>query len=98
MFYQMITNARNRWFASSECTAQGIIAYIEKANQMRDAQIDAIKTYLYLKIACGCAPLAKLFCQGAFNTLVWNKEELSAKTRTFYLAIRPRLHCSSTPV
>ena len=30
MFYQMITNARNRWFASSECTAQGIIAYIEK--------------------------------------------------------------------
>ena len=53
MFYQMITNARNRWFASSECTAQGIIAYIEKANQMRDAQIDAIKTYLYLKIASG---------------------------------------------
>ena len=53
MFYQMIANARNRWFASSECTAQGIIAYIEKTNQMRDAQVDAIKTYLYLKIACG---------------------------------------------
>lgn len=85
MFYQMITNARNRWFASSECTAQGIIAYIEKANQMRDAQIDAIKTYLYLKIACGCAPLAKLFCQGAFNTLDLEQEELSAKTRTFLL-------------
>jgi len=86
MFYQMITNARNRWFASSECTAQGIIAYIEKANQMRDAQIDAIKTYLYLKIACGCAPLAKLFCQGAFNTLDLEQEELSAKTRTFLLS------------
>ena len=86
MFYQMITNARNRWFASSECTAQGIIAYIEKANQMRDAQIDAIKTYLYLKIACGCAPLAKLFCQGAFNTLDLEQEELSAKTRAFLLS------------
>lgn len=86
MFYQMITNARNRWFASSECTAQGIIAYIEKANQMRDAQIDAIKTYLYLKIACDCAPLAKLFCQGAFNTLDLEQEELSAKTRTFLLS------------
>ena len=49
MFYQMITNARNRWFASSECTAQGIIAYIEKTNQMRDAQVDAIKTYLFLE-------------------------------------------------
>lgn len=85
MFYQMITNARNRWFASSECTAQGIIAYIEKINQMRDAQVDAIKTYLYLKIACGCAPLAKLFCQGAFNTLDLEQEELSAKTRAFLL-------------
>ena len=86
MFYQMLTNARNRWFASSECTAQGIIAYIEKANQMRDAQIDAIKTYLYLKIACGCAPLAKLFCQGAFDTLDLELEELSAKTRAFLLS------------
>lgn len=85
MFYQMITNARNRWFASSECTAQGIIAYIEKNNQMRDAQVDAIKTYLYLKIACGCAPLAKLFCQGTFNTLDLEQKELSAKTRAFLL-------------
>lgn len=85
MFYQMITNARNRWFASSECTTQGIIAYIEKTNQMRDAQVDAIKTYLYLKIACDCAPLAKLFCQGAFNTLDLEQEELSAKTRAFLL-------------
>lgn len=85
MFYQMITNARNRWFVSSECTAQGIVAYIEKINQMRDAQVDAIKTYLYLKIACGCAPLAKLFCQGAFNTLDLEQEELSAKTRAFLL-------------
>lgn len=86
MFYQMITNARNRWFASSECTAQGIIAYIEKNNHMRDAQVDAIKTYLYLKIACACAPLAKLFCQGAFNTLDLEQEELSAKTRAFLLS------------
>ena len=85
MFYQMITNARNRWFASSECTAQGIIAYIEKTNQMRDAQVDAIKTYLYLKIACGCAPLEKLFCQGAFNTLDLEQEELSVKTRAFLI-------------
>ena len=68
-----------------KCTAQGIIDYMEKTNQMRDAQVDAIKTYLYLKIACGCAPLAKLFCQGAFNTLDLEQEELSAKTRTFLL-------------
>ena len=49
MFYQMITNARNRWLASPECTVINLIAYIEHAGQMRDAQIDAIKTYLFLK-------------------------------------------------
>lgn len=49
MFYQMITNARNRWLASPECTVINLLAYIEHAGQMRDAQIDAIKTYLFLK-------------------------------------------------
>ena len=42
MFYQMITNARDRWFSSSACTAREIIKYIEQAGQMRDAQVDAI--------------------------------------------------------
>lgn len=36
---------------------------------MRDAQVDAIKTYLYLKIECQNQPLAELFKQGKFNTL-----------------------------
>ena len=36
---------------------------------MRDAQVDAIKTYLYLKIECRNLPLAELFKQGKFNTL-----------------------------
>ena len=35
---------------------------------MRDAQVNAIKTYLFLKIACGCRPLARLFTEGTFNT------------------------------
>lgn len=69
MFYQMITNARNRWLASSDCVIKNLIAYIETAGQMRDAQIDAIKTYLFLKIGCDCKPLALLFQEGRFNTL-----------------------------
>ena len=52
MFYQMITNARNRWLASPQCSIKNLITYMESVNQMRDAQIDAIKTYLFLKIAC----------------------------------------------
>lgn len=86
MFYQMITNARDRWFSSSACTAREIIKYIEQAGQMRDAQVDAIKTYLFLKIACGCAPLSQLFCQGAFNTLDLEQAEISSNTRDFLTA------------
>lgn len=86
MFYQMITNARDCWFASSTCTAREVVKYIEQTNQMRDAQVDAIKTYLYLKIACGCAPLSQLFCQGAFNTLDLEQEEISTSVRDFLTA------------
>ena len=88
MFYQMITNARDRWFSSPACTAREVVKYIEQTNQMRDAQVDAIKTYLYLKIACGCVPLSQLFCQGAFNTLDLEQEEISASIRDF-LATHP---------
>lgn len=86
MFYQMITCTRDRWLKSSECTISGIIDYIITTGQMRDAQIDAIKTYLFLKIACGCKPLAELFCQGAFNNLDLEQVELS-KTTYDYLVI-----------
>ncbi len=86
MFYRMITNARDRWFSSSACTAREIIKYIGQAGQMRDAQVDAIKTYLFLKIACGCAPLSQLFCQGAFNTLDLEQAEISSNTRDFLTA------------
>ena len=83
MFYQMITNARNRWLASPECTIKNLIAYIEHAGQMRDAQIDAIKTYLFLKISCNCQPLSRLFREGQFNTLDLQAVELSTTTRTY---------------
>lgn len=36
---------------------------------MRDAQIEAIKIYLYLKIVCGNKPLWRLFCDGVFNSI-----------------------------
>lgn len=69
MFYQLIQNKRDRWYASAECTVREIIAYIIKRGMMRDAQIEAIKTYLYLKIACQNKPLWQLYYEGTFNTL-----------------------------
>ena len=81
MFYKMIEAKRNLWLQSDECTVKELIAYIEKKGQMRDAQVEAIKTYLFLKIACGAQPLATLFNCGAFNTLNLDEAELSAKVR-----------------
>ena len=52
MFYRMITNARNRWLTSQDCTVKDLIGYIESTGQMRDAQVDAVKTYLFLNIGC----------------------------------------------
>lgn len=53
---------------------------------LRDAQIDAIKTYLYLKIACDNKPLPQLFYEGTFNTLdtdALNNELISQPLRDF---------------
>ena len=83
MFYKMIERARNRWLASPECTVTDLIAYMTQCGYMRDAQIEAIKTYLYLKVACNCQPLKKLFCQGIFNTLDLDDLEISKSIREF---------------
>lgn len=85
MFYKMISNKRDQWLASSECTVKDTIEYIQNRGQMRDAQVDAIKTYLFLKIACGCKSLTELFCQGAFNTLILDEIELSSKVRDYLI-------------
>ena len=69
MFYRMIERARDRWFESGDCTVRDLVKYMEARGQMRDAQVDAIKTYLFLKIACGCKPLSRLFSEGRFNSL-----------------------------
>ena len=83
MFYKMIERARDRWYASKECTVADLIKYMTQKGNLRDAQIEAIKTYLYLKVACNCQSLKKLFCQGTFNTLNLDDLEISKSTREF---------------
>ena len=65
----MIERKRDQWFASNDCTVRALVDYISNARQMRDAQVDAIRTYLFLKVACDCKPLYELFMAGTFNTL-----------------------------
>ena len=83
MFYKMIEQARDRWYASPECTVTDLIGYMIHQGNLRDAQIEAIKTYLYLKISCNCQPLKTLFCQGIFNSLDLDELAVSKGTRDF---------------
>lgn len=88
MFYQMIQNKCRQWYESGECTVGNIIEYIKKTGQLRDAQIEAIQVYLFLKIACRCQPLEVLFRNGFFNTIDLNTAELSTASRE-YLSQNP---------
>ena len=83
MFYKMIETKRDQWFQSPECTVGSMIEYMKKDGHLRDAQIDAIKTYLFLKIACQCRPLWELFSSGAFCNIDLEAEELSSPVRAF---------------
>ena len=81
MFYQLIEKKRNEWINSPECTIRELLQYISKKGKMRDAQFEAIKTYLFLKIACGNQPLWKLFVNGVFNSLDLNSMPLTVDAR-----------------
>lgn len=82
MFYKLIKKKCNEWMTSSDCTIRELIQYIYAQNKMRDAQIEAIKIYLFLKIACGNRPLWKLFSEGCFNSLDFNTMELTVEARS----------------
>ena len=83
MFYKMITKKRDEWFLSNRCNIKHLVDYMETTGQLRDVQIDAIKTYLFLKIEGQCKPLAKLFQEGFFNSIDIDDLEVSKPTREY---------------
>ncbi len=81
MLYKLIEKKRNEWLNSNECTVSELLKYIEQRGMMRDAQLEAIKTYLFLKIACQNQPLWKLFVDGRFNDTNIGQLELTETAR-----------------
>ena len=79
----MIAKKCNEWYDSNNCPINHVISYIIRVGQMRDAQIEAIKVYLFLKIVGECKPLEVLFKQGFFNSIQLNDIELSTATRKY---------------
>lgn len=85
MFYKMIERARERRYAFPDCTIGNIIDYMTRQGNLRDAQINAIKTYLFQKIGCENKPLATLFFGGRFNSLNPDDLEISNKVQAYFL-------------
>lgn len=49
MFHELIKLKMEEWYQSDDCKINDIINYIIREDKMRDAQIEAIKMYLFLK-------------------------------------------------
>lgn len=81
MFYKIIEKKRDEWLSSSSCVITDLISYIEHQHKMRDAQIESIKTYLFLKIECQNRPLWELFASGKFNYTNVDNLEVNRVTR-----------------
>ena len=73
MLNSFISEKTRAWFQREDCPAADIVAYMASAGHLRDAQIEAIKTYLFLKMAWNNHPLSALFCDG----LLTQNEDLS---------------------
>ena len=81
MFYKIIEKKRDEWLNSPSCVVSDLISYIERQHKMRDAQIESIKTYLFLKIECKNLPLWELFASGKFNSTNVDDLEVNRATR-----------------
>ncbi|NCD11601.1 MAG: hypothetical protein EOL93_03550 [Epsilonproteobacteria bacterium] len=66
MIYETLKSLKNLWLYSSECTVKDLITYVHEKKALRDAQLEAIEIYLYLKIKGENKPLWQLFCEGFF--------------------------------
>ncbi|MBK9451612.1 MAG: DEAD/DEAH box helicase family protein [Bacteroidetes bacterium] len=67
MLHTIIQSKKNEWIQSPDCAVSSLLNYIREKGQLRDTQIEAIETYLFLKIQGENKPLWQLFSEGFFK-------------------------------
>lgn len=67
MLHYIIQQKKNEWLQSDDCTIRDLVKYIREKGHLRDTQIEAIETYLFLKIQGQNKPLWQLFSEGFFT-------------------------------
>ena len=74
MLHSIIEYHKNQWLKSDDCSIKNILEYIIKKGKLRESQLMALETYLFLKIKGENKPLWQLFSEGFF---IYQKEDLS---------------------
>ena len=73
-----------QWLQSNDCSVIDLIKYIREKGELRDTQIEAIETYLFLKIEGQNKPLWRLFTEGFFtNGTDLSQLNINEKARNF---------------
>jgi type III restriction enzyme len=87
MLHNIIQEKKNKWLQSADCTVGDLVKYIRNKEQLRDTQIEAIETYLFLKIQGQNKPLWQLFSEGFFtNGIDLTKLNINQAARDFLTA------------
>ncbi|MBL0181007.1 MAG: DEAD/DEAH box helicase family protein [Chitinophagaceae bacterium] len=87
MLHSIIKEKKDKWLQSDNCTISDLIKYIRDKGQLRDTQIEAIETYLFLKIQGQNKALWQLFSEGFFtNGTDLSKLNINQTTRDFLTA------------
>lgn len=84
MLDELIAGKKKQWLEADSCPVKGLLDYMKKQGRLREPQVDAIATYLFLKIAGDNKPLWRLFAENFFTPdLDLARLKLSEATRQF---------------
>jgi len=67
MLNNLIFRKAKEWIISDTCTVKPLFEYIKRNGNLREAQIQALLVYLFLKIEGGNKPLSTLFSENFFG-------------------------------
>ena len=67
MLESQIKAKTQQWLDREDCSVKDLLNYIRQKGKLRESQIEAIETYLFLKIEGQNKPLWELFAEGFFS-------------------------------
>ena len=88
MLNELIQRRKDEWLLKPT-SVHGLLSHIKRQSRLRDTQIEAIETYLYLKIAGDNKPLWELFREGFFTDDIDLNQLNINKTSREFLEGRP---------